>query len=335
MEFAFFIGTDVSKNELDFAVMQGKQLIFHREVENSVKPITAFIKELLKLPGFDLNKAIFCMEHTGIYNNHLLVCLHKMKANICLEAATQIKNSLGNIRGKNDKIDAIRIAEYAFKNRDELRLWTPKRDVVTSLSQLASTRSRLIQVRKMLNTAINENKGFVGKKIAAQNGKLCYKTLQAINDDLLKTEKAIDSLVNEDPELKRLFRLVTSVSGVGKITATQMIISTNEFKDIKEAKKFACYSGVAPFTKESGIFKGKAKVSHMANKKVKTLLHLSALVAIQHNQELRAYYDRKVNQEKKNKMSVINAIRNKLILRIFACVKQNRIYENNYIRLVA
>jgi transposase len=335
MEFAFFIGTDVSKNELDFAVMQGKQLIFHREVENSVKPITAFIKELLKLPGFDLNKAIFCMEHTGIYNNHLLVCLHKMKANICLEAATQIKNSLGNIRGKNDKIDAIRIAEYAFKNRDELRLWTPKRDVVTSLSQLASTRSRLIQVRKMLNTAINENKGFVGKKIAAQNGKLCYKTLQAINDDLLKTEKAIDSLVNEDPELKRLFRLVTSVSGVGKITATQMIISTNEFKDIKEAKKFACYSGVAPFPKESGIFKGKAKVSHMANKKVKTLLHLSALVAIQHNQELRAYYDRKVNQEKKNKMSVINAIRNKLILRIFACVKQNRIYENNYIRLVA
>ena len=335
MEFTFFIGTDVSKSELDFAVMQGKQLLFHREIENKAKPITAFIKELLRLPGFDLKKAVFCMEHTGIYNNHLLVCLHKMKANICLEAATQIKNSLGNIRGKNDKIDAIRIAEYAFKNREELRLWIPKRDVVVSLSQLASTRSRLILVRKMLNTAINENKGFVGKKVAAETGKLCCKTLQAINADLLRTEKAIDCLINDDPELRRLFSLVTSVSGVGKITATQIIISTNEFKDINEAKKFACYSGVAPFTKESGIFKGKAKVSHMANKKVKTLLHLSALVAIQHNQELRTYYDRKVNQEKKNKMCVINAIRNKLILRIFACVKQNRKYENNYFGLVA
>ncbi|MBC8053654.1 MAG: IS110 family transposase [Sphingobacteriaceae bacterium] len=335
MEFTFFIGTDVSKNELDFAVIQGKQLIFHREIQNQVKPITAFIKELLKLPDFDLNRTVFCMEHTGIYNNHLLVCLHKLKANVCLEAASQIKNSLGNIRGKNDKIDAIRIAEYAFKNREELRLWTPKRDVVVSLSQLASTRSRLIQVRKMLNTAINENKGFINKKVAAENGKLCSKTLQAINIDLARTEKAIDSLINEDPELKRLFRLVTSVSGVGKITATQIVISTNEFKDINEAKKFACYSGVAPFTKESGIFKGKARVSHMANKKVKTLLHLSALVAIRHNQELRAYYERKVIQEKKNKMCVINAIRNKLILRIFACIKQNRDYEKNYIRLVA
>lgn len=184
-------------------------------------------------------------------------------------------------------------------------------------------------------STINENKGFINKKVAAENGKLCGKTLQAINLDLAKTEKAIDSLIDRDPELKRLFRLVTSVSGVGKITATQIIIATNEFKDINEAKKFACYSGVAPFAKESGIFKGKPRVSHMANKKVKTLLHLSALVAIQHNQELRTYYDRKVNQEKKNKMCVINVIRNKLILRIFACVKQNRKYEKNYIRLVA
>ena len=79
MEFTFFIGTDVSKNELDFAVMNGRQLMFHREIENNIKAINAFLKELLKLPGFDLRQAVFCMEHTGIYNNHLLVCLHKIK----------------------------------------------------------------------------------------------------------------------------------------------------------------------------------------------------------------------------------------------------------------
>lgn len=335
MEFTFFIGTDVSKNELDFAVMQGKQLLFHREIENRPKPINAFLKELLKHPGFDLSKAVFCMEHTGIYNNHLLVCLHKMKANICLEAATQIKNSLGNIRGKNDKIDAIRIAEYAYKNREELRLWTPKREVIVQLSQLASTRSRLIQVKKMLTTAINENNDFINKKIAKENGKLCSRTINAIDADLLKTQKAIDKLIDEDQELKRLFGLITSVSGVGKITATQIVITTNEFKDINEAKKFACYSGVAPFMKESGMFKGKARVSHLANKKVKTLLHLAALVAIQHNQEIRTYYERKVNGENKNKMSVINAVRNKLILRIFACVKQDRKYEKEYTKVFA
>ncbi|SEP01487.1 Transposase IS116/IS110/IS902 family protein, partial [Mucilaginibacter gossypiicola] len=106
--------------------------------------------------------------------------------------------------------------------------------------------------------------------------------------------------------------------------------TTNEFKDINDPKKFACYSGVAPFTDESGRVVKKARVSHMANKKVKTLLHLAAIVAIQHNSDLKRFYERKVEQQKKNKMSVINAVRNKLILRIFACVNQNRPYEKNY-----
>ncbi|MDN5288711.1 MAG: Transposase family protein, partial [Mucilaginibacter sp.] len=75
--------------------------------------------------------------------------------------------------------------------------------------------------------------------------------------------------------------------------------------------------------------------SHMANKKVKTLLHLSAIVAIQYNQDLKLFYERKVLQEKKNKMTVFNAVRNKLILRIFACVNQNRPYEKNYQKVVA
>ncbi len=121
MELNYFIGCDVSKNELDFSIQRGKQFVSHHEIKNEPQAIKTFVNELAKLPEFNLSKAIFCMEHTGIYNNHLLVYLHKKKANICLEAATQIKNSLGNVRGKNDKVDAMRIAEYAYKNR--LRRW--------------------------------------------------------------------------------------------------------------------------------------------------------------------------------------------------------------------
>lgn len=121
---------------------------------------------------------------------------------------------------------------------------------------------------------------------------------------------------------------------IGTITATQLLIATNEFKDINDRKKFACYAGVAPFTKESGLFKGKASVSHFANKKIKTLLHLSALVAIVHNKELKTFYKRKV-EEGKNKMSVLNAVRNKLVLRIFACVNQNRKYDRIYTNALA
>jgi transposase len=335
MEFEFFIGIDVSKNELDFSVQQGKCFLYHQEIVNEPGAIKTFIKELAKVPGFQLSKAIFCMEHTGIYNNHSLSFLHQKKANVCLEAAIHIKKSLGNIRGKNDKIDSSRIAEYAYKNREGLRLWVPKREVVQELAHLSTTRSRLIKVEKILKTPLKEYGAFVKKGVAKQNLAACSQSLKGIQADMKRVERDIDAIIASDPELKRLFSLITSVCGIGKVVATQMLVTTNEFKDISDPGQYACYSGIAPFTEESGKYKGKGRVSHMANKKVKTLLHMAALVAIQHNPEIKLYYERKVDLEKKNKMSVINAVRNKLVLRVFACVNQNRKYEKNYQKLVA
>lgn len=335
MEFEFFIGIDVSKNKLDFSVQQGKCFLFHKEIANEPEAINALLKELGKLSGYHVGAAVFCMEHTGIYSNHLLSCLYKKKANICLEAASQIKKSLGNLRGKNDKVDSVRIASYAYKNREELRLWAPRREEVQELAHLSSTRSRLINAKKMLKTPLKEYGSFVKKKAAKQNIGACDNALNGIEKSLEKVDNLIMGVIEADAELKRLFLLVTSVTGIGKVTAVQLIVTTNEFKNIDNAKSFACYAGLAPYIEESGIFKGKGRVSHMANKKVKTLLHMAALVAIQYNDDLRLYYERKTNIEKKNKMSVINAIRNKLVLRIFACVNQNRKYEKNYHKSVA
>lgn len=335
MEFEFFIGIDVSKNELDFSVQHGKHFLFHKEISNEPEAIQSLLKEIGKLTSFSLSHAVFCMEHTGIYSNHLLACLYQKKANICLESATQIKKSLGNLRGKNDKVDSMRIAGYIYKNRDELRLWSPRREQIEQLAHLSSTRSRLIKAKKMLKAPLQEYGTFIKKKASKQNTDACNKALHGIQASLINVEKLIMTIINTDPELKRLFTLVTSVVGIGKVIAVQMIVTTNEFKDIHNAKSYACYAGLVPYLEESGVFKGKGRISHMANKKVKTLLHMAALVAIQYNDELRLYYERKVNLEKKNKMSVINAIRNKLVQRIFSCVNQNRLYEKNYLQLVA
>ncbi|MDP3244291.1 MAG: IS110 family transposase [bacterium] len=335
MEFTYFIGIDVSKNDLDFAVMQNKTFLFHKKISNSPAAIISLLKELVQLPDFTLRKAVFCMEHTGIYSNHLLGVLFKKQSSVCLEAALHIRNSLGNIRGKNDKIDAIRIAEYAYKNREQLRLWQPKREVIIRLAQLSATRSRLIEAQKVLTTPIKESKEFITRAMDKENTTVCQSTLRAIKSDLIKVDKAIQQIIASDPELSRLFALITSVDGIGKVTATQVIITTNEFKTINNPNKFACYAGVVPFSKESGLFKGRPRVSHLANKKMKTLLHLAALSAIRYNDDMGAYYGRKVSQENKNKMSTLNAVRNKLIHRIFACVNNNRPYEKNYQKLVA
>ena len=163
----------------------------------------------------------------------------------------------------------------------------------------------------------------------------CQHSLKALEKDLTQVNKQLDELIRSDEELNRLFHLVTSVEGIGAVTAREILITTNEFKDFTDAKKYACYAGVVPFQYRSGTsIRGKDRVSHLANKTVKTLLHMSALSAINHCEELRDYYQRKVAQavprRDKNKMSVINAVRNKLVLRIFAVVRNNQKYDKNY-----
>lgn len=329
MNYHFFIGIDVSKHTLDFMVLKSNQKLFQFQTCNTLAGIQQFWDHLLTYPGFDRRLAVFCMEHTGIYNQHLLSFLYKSKAVICLESAVHIKCSAGMQRGKNDQIDAYRIAEYAYKNRDSLRIWQPKRQVITELKELIALRSRLLQTRKQLVVPVKESALF-NKALTKQTQKLCSGSVKAITEDLKKVEKALDQLIVSDEYLKKLFSIVTSVEGIGKLTAISMIVCSNEFKDISQPEKFACYCGVAPFEHTSGCsIRGRTRVSHRANKPMKTLLHMAAMTAICYNQDMKAYYQRKV-QENKNKMSIINAVRNKLIQRVYACVLSGRLYQKNY-----
>lgn len=329
MNYNFFIGVDVSKKTLDFAVLKNNELLFKWTGENDQPGIQKFWDKLKEQKLFCVNDAIFCMEHTGIYNQHLLSFLYAKKASICVEAAVHIKLSSGLRRGKNDQIDAIRIAQYAYKNGKELRLWQPKRQVIQQLKHLSGLRNRVMNAKKQLMVALNELTGF-DKAAGNDCRKLCNASLKSLEEDVKRIELKMDQVISSDNELKRIFSIVTSVEGIGKVTATEIIITTNEFKDITDPSKFACYAGVAPFEHSSGTsLKGKPRVSHKANKSIKSLLHMAALVSINYNSDLKAYYQRKVEQ-KKNKMSVINAVRNKLIWRIFACVRNNRPYQKNY-----
>ena len=107
-----------------------------------------------------------------------------------------------------------------------------------------------------------------------------------------------------------------------------LIAYTNGFTRFKNSRKFASYCGIAPFPYQSGIsIRGKTKVNHLANKKLKTLLDLCAKSAIQYNAEMKQYYERRI-KEGKAKMSTINIVRNKLLSRIFAVVQRGTPYVN-------
>ena len=273
---------------------------------------------------------IFCMEYTGMYNLPMVKWLHSQNGKIWLESGVHIRKTLGLVRGKNDSVDSLRIAMYAYTNRQKVKLWKAPRKVIERIAALLSQRARMVKAKKQLSTANLEQRKFLDKGIMMNLNKYTNKTVVVIQKQIDAIEKEISGLISEDEKLNHMYQLITSVNGIGFVTASYILVTTNEFINISDPKKYACYSGVVPFEHTSGTsIRGKNRVSQMANKKIKTLLHMAALTAIKMKGEIQDYYLRKV-KEGKNKMSILNAIRNKLVLRIFACITQNRVYENNY-----
>ena len=130
MELKHYVGVDVSKSTLDFAVCSDGKIVGRYHCENNKKGIVLVVKEMRKLEGFGMRNSVFCMEFTGIYNNHLIDYLLASKACIWMEPALRIKQSQGMISGKTVVIEAGRLAEYAFTFRNNMRLWIPARDEV-------------------------------------------------------------------------------------------------------------------------------------------------------------------------------------------------------------
>lgn len=335
MEWKYFIGIDVSKLTLDICIFCGKEKIFNGVLENQPKALEKFWKELSKsIIDFKRDNIVCCMEHTGIYNEHLITFFIDRKVSFCLENATHIKLSGGMTRGKNDQVDAERIALYAYKERDCLKLWEPPREIIKTLKHLAVVRLRLINAKKLLSIPLKEVKQF-NKNAAKLISGACISSMKSIDKDLSAVEKKIREVIKSDQTLNRLFEITTSVVGVGVVTAVEILITTNEFKNITTAQKYACYAGIVPFEHSSGTsLRGRTRVSSKANKRVKSLLHMAALSSILVSGDMRTYYHKKID-EGKNKMLVINAIRNKIVHRIYSCINNDRTYAKEYQNIFA
>ena len=308
--------------------------IEHFEIANGLAEIKQLVKDFKTRYGLTIPSTVFGMEDTGYYCNHILKILEDLKANVVVGDPRHMKSAMGLIRGKTDKLDAKRIAQFLVANKENLNLLVLKRPLIDKLVRLSSLRNRLISTKIALKTPLKEESAFIDKSSSALNLHFCDGTINSLEKDVALLEDYIKKCWQEDERLARLMSIICSVPAIGPVTALQIILTTNEFKKITSARKFACYAGVAPFPYNSGSsVRQRTKVSNLANKKIKALLHNCAMNASRNDSEIRDYYLRKVNTEGKPKMSVLNAIRFKLISRIFTCVGQDRCFQKEYISI--
>lgn len=323
-QYNHFFGVDVSKKTVDITHAHNQQFI-HRQFTNDDDGMEQLMEWLTELNS-DFEDTLFCMEATGLYCFPLTRFLAANSIDIWIEHAAQIKKATALARGKNDKVDSQRIVLYAIKNLERLRLWRPMNATLEKIKHMASLRNRLVETKKKLVTPIKEFEDMGNTAMAKLLTKTIKSSLAAIDKDLKNIEAKIIDIVNEDENLKLLYKLITSVVGIGFVTAINLLVHTNGFTVLKDARKLACYCGVAPFEYSSGSsVRGKTKVHYMSNKKLKCNLHMASLSAVKLDADLKAYYERKV-AEGKNKMSVLNAVKNKLLARVVAVVNKQQEY---------
>jgi transposase len=319
----FIIGVDVSKLKLDVHCYgQQQSFVF----TNDVKGYRQFLKWVKKQVSKKTEELMVVMEYTGIYTYNFENYLFANQVSYVKRPALDIKNSVGMKRGKTDRADAIMISEYGWYRKEELKPMKPVSDEQRQLQQLMAYRDKLVADKASYESRLKELKIQMANKLSRHIVNSSEAVMELLIAEIKGTEIAIETMINKDEELKTNYELVKSICGIGFVTAVHLLVATENFTRFDDPRKFACYSGVAPFEYSSGkSIRGKTRTSHLANKKIKSLLTMAAISAIQHDMELKAKYKQKI-AEGKPKMSALNIIRFKLIERIFAVIKRQSVY---------
>lgn len=322
MVFKNAIGIDVSRDTLDaHDYKSGKSIVF-------TNTQTGF--EQMQEWAARSGQTIFCFEHTGMYSLPLAIFLTEANMPFLLVPGLEIKRSLGLTRGKSDKIDARHLARYAYRRRDEISPTTLPSVPIRKLKSLLNLRAKMVKQKAGYQATLREWRQFAGlaKKdiLVATSNRL----MEELKKQIKKVEKEIQEIINNDKELGRLFKLVTSVKGVGLVLGSSFLVYTNCFTAFASWRKFASYSGIAPFEYQSGTsIKAPRRIHHFANKGLKALLSNAACTSIQFNPEMKVYYQKRL-LEGKSKMSTINIIRNKIVSRVFAAVRRGTPYVQTF-----
>ena len=297
----------------------------HQKFANTVPGFEKLISWLKKQSVVSDN-SFLGMEYTGHYTLALCCFLQQKGIPYTMISPLELKRSLGLARGKSDRVDAARIAQFTCLHQRLLKALLLPSDSLLKLKNLMAFRDRLVKTATSLKNTIGGLRETAHLVDNALIIKLSQKQQKLVKQQIAQIEKEMEATIEQDQQLSEHFRLAKSVIGIGLIAAAALLVYTQNFTAFDNNRQFACYAGVAPFEHSSGSsVRGKTSTSHLANKKMKALLSNCAASAVQHDPQLKAYYQKK-RAEGKERLVVLNAVKAKLINRAFATVNRGTAY---------
>lgn len=312
------VGIDVSKLTLDVFIYT-KQV--HKQFLNTKKGFESLFN-WVKQETKNTEELIWCFEHTGWYCVLLSHFMYENKLHYCCVNPLEIKRSMGLKRGKTDKQDSEEIARFAWLRKQELESSVPMPVKLIELQRLMSLREQFVKQSTALKSLSKGMQVTLEKKTGDFSISMIKQTVKQLEAQIKKVEKAMEALIKTEDDMQKNYKMSKSVKGVGSVLATQMLLHTHNYSRFKTWREFSSYCGLVPFPYQSGTSINRKPRNHsISDKKMKSLLSMSAISAIQADKELKTYFKKRV-EEGKPKMLVLNIIRNKIVSRIFATVKR-------------
>ena len=320
--FNTFAGVDISKLTIDVSVIHPSQAneTLHFKADNTNNAVADLIC-MLQQKGICTETTLFICENTGIYTTPLITVMSSKALHCWVVPAIEIKRSQGISRGKNDKADSRMIALYGLTHQHKYLPQSQPETQIQQLKLLFTEREKVLKAIALFERT-QENESYLPKDVFMVVNKINKQQLICLHKTLLLIERQMLTIIKQHSLLNTQYQLLISVPGIGRQTALYLIITTRSFNTFKTWRQMACYAGVAPFEYTSGTsIKGRTKVNHIADKKMKSMLQMCVLSANKYDSEIKQYYQKK-KAEGKHTMLVMNNIRCKLLARAFAVINR-------------
>lgn len=327
-------GIDVAQDEL--VVTMGRlfadltlELYAHKAFANSDKGFAALLNWVEKLKDATVQTQ-YVMEATGVYHEKLAYFLHGKNQMLSVVLPNKISNYFRTLETKTvtDKTASETIARFGLERK--LNDWKPANPVYKRLRQLTRERDQLVQIRTTIKNQLH------AEQAEAEPNKTTVTRVKKQIAFLDKQEQEIKAelvaLVKQNEAVKKKVELITSIPGVGVLTAVTVLAETNGFELIRNKKQLTSYAGLDIREKQSGTsIKGKPRISKKGNKFLRKTMHLPALAAIRHDERYKSIFVRLVSKHG-IKMKAAVAVQRKLLEMIYIIYKTEKLYDSEYLQ---
>ena len=306
-----YIGIDTSQSQLDIYVRPNNEFF---SVNNDDDGIRTAIKRIQTY-----SPELVLIESTGRLELAFSIAAHEARLPLVICNAARVRSyaqSVGQF-AKTDKLDAQHIA--LFGEATKPALCAPKPKNLREISDLLTLRSQHLEMSTMQKNRLKRMPGITQKSL--------NRILASIQKEIEWVDKQLDKKIAKVPEWKELVELLTSAKGVGKVLAYTLISELPELGKLNR-KEVAALVGIAPMNRDSGGYKGKRFIRG-GRHKVRTVLFVSMLSAIQCHPKLKPMYQRLIAKGKPKKVAIVACMRKQLTI-LNQMVKTNSKWDENY-----